>query len=80
MTLPMKPARRPAELGSDERIAAMTPAMNAPIIMIPPPMVASEFGSQFRRAVTGSEAIAPTSANRHTAEECGRGEVIPYPF
>ena len=62
---PMNPARSPAALGSNERIAARTPAMNAPIIIIPPPTVASEFGSRFRIGMTGSEANAPISANRH---------------
>jgi hypothetical protein len=64
-TAPMKPARRPAALGFDEQTAAMTPAMNAPHIILPPPMVASEFGSQSRIAVTGSEAPTPMSANCH---------------
>lgn len=64
---PMKPARRPAALGSDERIVAMNPAMNAPRIIIPPPISASPIrsGSQLSTATTGREAIAPISANFH---------------
>jgi len=43
----------------------MTPAMNAPMIAVPPATFAWESGSQFKRAVTGKEASAPTSANRY---------------
>ena len=64
-TPPRKPARSPAAAGSVTRTAAMAPAMNAPSTMTPPPMVASEFGSRLSTAATGSEASAPTSANRH---------------
>lgn len=66
-TAPMKPARRPAALGSDERIVAMNPAMNAPRIIIPPPISASpiQSGSQLSTATTGRGAIVPISANFH---------------
>ncbi|EMA47039.1 hypothetical protein C449_02522 [Halococcus saccharolyticus DSM 5350] len=43
----------------------MSPAMNAPKIMIPPAKSVSEFGSQFTTTARGSEASAPISANRH---------------
>jgi hypothetical protein len=67
-TPPRKPVRSPAAPGFVDLVAEMTPAMNAPTIIIPPPIVASEFGSQFRTTDTGNDANAPISANCHTVE------------
>ena len=74
-TPPSKPARNPAASGSPEWVAATLPAMNAPIIITLPPIVASEFGSTCNIAATGSEAAPPTSAKRHASgSSCKREE------
>jgi hypothetical protein len=52
----------------------MAPAMNAPMITPPPPIVASEFGSRSIMAATGNEASAPMSANRHADGTVWRSE------
>ena len=63
---PRIPARSPAALGSTDRLTARAPAIIPPIIITPPPTVASESGSQFTTTVAGPEAIVPRIAIRHT--------------
>ena len=64
---PRRPARDPAASGSIERVAAMNPAMNAPMIPIPPARFTSASGSQFTTTVRGSEASVPMSATRQAS-------------
>ena len=71
----MKPARSPASPGFAERISAMAPAGNVPIVSLLPPIVAAEFGSQFNRTMTGrgyrtDERESPRGTESMDAEGC----------